>query len=68
MEAERKAGSRQETPVVVSPIVTASGAQEELRSRSLVGCGGAHSTVRKKLGLTFEGGAFPEEYNGREGL
>ncbi|AMW15633.1 pentachlorophenol monooxygenase [Streptomyces qaidamensis] len=47
---------------VVSRIVTASGAQEELRSRFLVGCDGAHSTVRKKLGLTFEGGAFPEEY------
>ena len=53
---------------MVSRIVTASGAQEELRSRFLVGCDGAPSTVRKKLGLTFEGGAFPEEYNGRERL
>ncbi|WSU55448.1 FAD-dependent monooxygenase [Streptomyces sp. NBC_01092] len=47
---------------VVSRIVTASGAQQELRSRFLVGCDGAHSTVRKGLGLSFEGGAFPEEY------
>jgi 2-polyprenyl-6-methoxyphenol hydroxylase-like FAD-dependent oxidoreductase len=68
MEGEWKGGSRQETPVAVSRIVTASGAREELRSRFLVGCDGAHSTVRKKIRLTFQGGAFPEECNGREGL
>ncbi|MCM9076984.1 FAD-dependent monooxygenase [Streptomyces spororaveus] len=39
-----------------------SGAEEELRTRFLVGCDGAHSIVRKGLGLTFEGGAFAEEY------
>ncbi|MFD5157202.1 FAD-dependent monooxygenase [Streptomyces hawaiiensis] len=55
-------GFTQDEDGVVSRIVTASGAREELRSRFLVGCDGAHSTVRKKLGLTFEGGAFPEEY------
>ncbi|MET9697077.1 FAD-dependent monooxygenase [Streptomyces sp. NPDC006529] len=36
--------------------------EEEVRTRFLVGCDGAHSTVRKGLGLGFEGGAFPEEY------
>ncbi|MFF8829209.1 FAD-dependent monooxygenase [Streptomyces sp. NPDC015131] len=41
---------------------TADGGEEEVRCRYLVGCDGAHSTVRKALGLTFEGGAFPEEY------
>jgi 2-polyprenyl-6-methoxyphenol hydroxylase-like FAD-dependent oxidoreductase len=55
-------GFTQDEDGVVSRIVTATGAQEELRSRFLVGCDGAHSTVRKGLGLTFEGGAFPEEY------
>ncbi|MFF7177226.1 FAD-dependent monooxygenase [Streptomyces sp. NPDC008121] len=35
---------------------------EEIRCRYLIGCDGAHSTVRKGLGLSFEGGAFPEEY------
>ncbi|MEU9995866.1 FAD-dependent monooxygenase [Streptomyces sp. NPDC050848] len=39
-----------------------SGAEEELRVGYLIGCDGAHSTVRKGLGLGFEGGAFPEEY------
>lgn len=36
--------------------------EEEVRCRYLVGCDGAHSVVRKQLGLGFEGGAFPEEY------
>ncbi|MEU9941133.1 FAD-dependent monooxygenase [Streptomyces lavendulae] len=36
--------------------------EEEVRAGFLVGCDGAHSTVRKGLGLGFEGGAFPEEY------
>ncbi len=40
----------------------ASGAEEELRVRYLIGCDGAHSTVRKGLGLPYEGGAFAEEY------
>ncbi|MFJ6723119.1 FAD-dependent monooxygenase, partial [Streptomyces sp. NPDC091259] len=35
---------------------------EEIRTRFLVGCDGAHSVVRKGLGLTFEGGALPDEY------
>lgn len=33
-----------------------------MRAKYLVGCDGAHSTVRKGLGLTFEGGAFAESY------
>lgn len=37
-------------------------AEEEVRCRYLVGCDGAHSAVRKGLGLSFEGGAFPEEF------
>ncbi|WP_460072366.1 FAD-dependent monooxygenase [Streptomyces sp. YKOK-I1] len=41
---------------------TASGAEQELRAGYLVGCDGAHSTVRKGLGLAFEGDAFAEEY------
>ncbi|MFJ2024681.1 FAD-dependent monooxygenase [Streptomyces sp. NPDC087897] len=47
---------------VTSRLTTASGGEEEVRSRFLVGCDGAHSVVRKGLGLSFEGGAFPEEY------
>ncbi|MFE0583053.1 FAD-dependent monooxygenase [Streptomyces sp. NPDC058866] len=53
---------RQDADGVTSRLRTRSGAEEELRTRYLVGCDGAHSVVRKGLGLSFEGGAFPEEY------
>ncbi|WP_455361626.1 FAD-dependent monooxygenase [Streptomyces sp. SYSU K21746] len=52
----------QDSEGVWSRVTTSSGEQEELHSRFLVGCDGAHSIVRKTLGLTFEGGAFPDEY------
>ncbi|MFF4101955.1 FAD-dependent monooxygenase [Streptomyces sp. NPDC001903] len=51
----------QDADGVTSRLATPSG-EEEVRTRFLVGCDGAHSTVRKGLGLAFEGGAFPEEY------
>jgi 2-polyprenyl-6-methoxyphenol hydroxylase-like FAD-dependent oxidoreductase len=35
---------------------------EHVRARYLIGCDGAHSTVRTALGLDFAGGAFPEQY------
>ncbi|MET9620109.1 FAD-dependent monooxygenase [Streptomyces sp. NPDC006464] len=47
---------------VTARLRTAAGVEEEVRARYLVGCDGAHSSVRKGLGLSFEGGAFPEEY------
>ncbi|MEU7415752.1 FAD-dependent monooxygenase [Streptomyces antibioticus] len=47
---------------VTAVLRTPSGAEEEVRAGYLVGCDGAHSTVRKTLGLSFEGGAFGEEY------
>ncbi|MFE7946847.1 FAD-dependent monooxygenase [Streptomyces sp. NPDC057426] len=52
----------QDADGVTARLRTASGADDELRARFLIGCDGAHSTVRKGLGLSYEGGAFPEEY------
>ncbi|MFE0513738.1 FAD-dependent monooxygenase [Streptomyces sp. NPDC058964] len=52
----------QDAKGVTSRLRTVAGADLELRSEFLVGCDGAHSVVRKQLGLSFEGGAFPEEY------
>lgn len=52
----------QDADGVTVALRSASGAEEEVRARYLVGCDGAHSIVRRKLGLTFEGSAFPEEY------
>ncbi|MGW7312441.1 FAD-dependent monooxygenase [Streptomyces sp. NPDC054865] len=46
----------------VTARLTGPDGEEELRVRYMAGCDGAHSTVRKGLGLAFEGGAFPEEY------
>ncbi|HEY2206874.1 MAG TPA: FAD-dependent monooxygenase [Pseudonocardia sp.] len=36
--------------------------EETVRTGYLVGCDGAHSVVRKGLGLSFEGAAFAEQY------
>ncbi|WP_433284541.1 FAD-dependent monooxygenase [Pseudonocardia sp. CA-142604] len=36
--------------------------ESQLRAGYLIGADGAHSTVRKGLGLKFEGDAFPEQY------
>ncbi|WP_369251568.1 FAD-dependent monooxygenase [Streptomyces sp. R41] len=52
----------QDADGVTARLSTASGADEEVRARYLIGCDGAHSIVRKGLALTYEGGAFPEEY------
>jgi 2-polyprenyl-6-methoxyphenol hydroxylase-like FAD-dependent oxidoreductase len=38
------------------------GGSETVRCRYLVGCDGAHSTVRHGLQLPFEGGRFPAEF------
>lgn len=52
----------QDATGVTARLRTSDGAEEEVRAAYLVGCDGAHSTVRKGLGLSFEGGAFPEEF------
>lgn len=52
----------QDADGVTARLRSPSGAAEEVRARYLIGCDGAHSTVRKGLGLGFRGGALPEEY------
>jgi 2-polyprenyl-6-methoxyphenol hydroxylase-like FAD-dependent oxidoreductase len=46
----------------VTATVSRQGAEATLRASYLVGCDGAHSVVRKGLGLDFSGDAFAEEY------
>ncbi len=53
-------GFRQDHDSVVAVVETAEGEREELRGTHLVGCEGAHSVVRKQLGIEFEGFAFPD--------
>jgi 2-polyprenyl-6-methoxyphenol hydroxylase-like FAD-dependent oxidoreductase len=38
------------------------GGRREIRCRWLVGCDGAHSKVRAGLGLSFEGGQYPQVF------
>jgi len=52
----------QDGDAVTARVRRADGSMETVRARYLVGCDGAHSTVRTGLGLTFEGGMgmFPQ--------
>lgn len=52
----------QDAAGVTSRLRAGAGEETELRSQFLVGCDGAHSLVRERLGLPFQGGAFPEAY------
>ncbi len=54
---------REEADAVVATVKDVeTGATEQIRAAYLVGCDGAHSFVRKALGLTFEGETYPEHF------
>jgi len=53
-------GFSQDGDSVTAVTETADGDQQVLRGTHLVGCEGAHSVVRKQLGIEFEGFAFPD--------
>jgi 2-polyprenyl-6-methoxyphenol hydroxylase-like FAD-dependent oxidoreductase len=38
------------------------GTPEHVRTRYVIGCDGAHSTVRRAAGIAFEGGAYPQTF------
>ncbi|MEO3873449.1 FAD-dependent monooxygenase [Nonomuraea sp. B12E4] len=38
------------------------GATDKIRCRWLIGCDGAHSTVRQAAGIPFEGATYPDEF------
>ncbi|MFC8045608.1 FAD-dependent monooxygenase [Nocardia sp. NPDC057353] len=46
----------------VTAVLRGPGGEETVRVGYLVGADGAHSAVRKGLGLSFEGAAFAEQY------
>lgn len=46
----------------VTVTLTGDAGEQTVRAGYLVGADGAHSVVRKGLGLTFEGAAFEEQY------
>lgn len=47
---------------VTAKLARDDGATAEVRARWLVGCDGAHSTVRHALGLAFEGAPYEQEF------
>jgi pentachlorophenol monooxygenase len=49
-------------PDGVTATLDGDGGQLTVRAGYLVGADGAHSVIRKTLGLTFEGAAFEEQY------
>ncbi|MCP2275955.1 2-polyprenyl-6-methoxyphenol hydroxylase [Nocardia amikacinitolerans] len=46
----------------VHMVLTDEKGERRVQAQYLIGCDGAHSVVRKGLGLAFEGAAFAEEY------
>jgi 2-polyprenyl-6-methoxyphenol hydroxylase-like FAD-dependent oxidoreductase len=54
--------SFRQDPAGVTATLTGPAGAEAVRARYLIGCDGAHSAVRKCLGLQFPGDAFGEEY------
>ncbi|MGW4354891.1 FAD-dependent monooxygenase [Nocardia sp. NPDC004582] len=57
----RVTGFEQDADGVTVTLENGAGATTT-RAGYLVGCDGAHSTIRKALGLSFEGAAFAEQY------
>ncbi|WP_246001775.1 FAD-dependent oxidoreductase [Allorhizocola rhizosphaerae] len=55
-------GLTQDASGVTAHIKAADGGRSQIRARYVVGCDGAHSTVRQCVGATFEGGMgmFPQ--------
>ncbi len=54
--------SLQQDQTGVDAVVRGAGGDEQVRARWIVGCDGAHSTVRHALGATFEGHAYDETF------
>ena len=46
----------------VKVTVQANGAVQEIRASYVIGADGAHSSVRKALGLRFDGAAYPQSF------
>ena len=55
-------GSHADQGAVTCTLRHGDGRTEQVHSRYLVGCDGAHSTVRRAAGIPFQGGAYPQTF------
>jgi 2-polyprenyl-6-methoxyphenol hydroxylase-like FAD-dependent oxidoreductase len=55
-------GFSSDSDEVACTLRRADGGMEQVRCRYLVGCDGAHSTVREGAGIPFEGGTYPQTF------
>ena len=55
-------GFTQDSSGVQAKLLLADGRQEEVSAQYIVGCDGAHSSVRRALGLAFKGEAYASEF------
>ena len=62
IERKTTLGSFRQNEEAVIADLSVKGDAEQVRCRYLVGCDGAHSTVRHGLGLPFEGDRYAEQY------
>lgn len=53
---------RQENNQIKAQLELPDGSIQECTFRYVVGCDGAHSTVRKQLGISFDGDSYPMEF------
>jgi len=52
----------QAADVVTCRLRDRDGLEEVVRARYVVGCDGAHSTVRERAGIAFEGASYPQTF------
>ena len=63
IERDTELGSFQQSPDgLVCALQHLGDRKESIGVRYLVGCDGAHSTVRKQAGIPFEGAAYPQDF------
>jgi 2-polyprenyl-6-methoxyphenol hydroxylase-like FAD-dependent oxidoreductase len=55
-------GFHADPDAVICTLRHRDGRTEQLRARYLVGCDGAHSTVRRGAGIPFTGGVYPQTF------
>ncbi|MGH9287212.1 MAG: FAD-dependent oxidoreductase, partial [Acidimicrobiales bacterium] len=55
-------GLHQTRDHVTCDLCSHDGHREDVTARYVVGCDGAHSTVRDRVGIAFRGGAYPQTF------